>query len=275
VSYTVHFDLEDTVWGIDFRLCRRQCRVGGVWEYTLFVQGFVTRDLGLMPYRAAYQLQRETHSAVADGVLPPTLLFLEHPRVVTHGRKDGEDTNLVVPKALLEAQGIEVIQTERGGTVTYHGPGQLVAYAIFPVGRRVRDFLRRLENVQIRTLETYGLMARPNPGYAGVYVGNDKIGSIGVAVQRNVALHGLALNVNTNLADFDLIVPCGLTDTRMTSLERILGRSVPMQDVKQRLEDAFRQEFDDYNWLEELRGLEPARELEPVREMVGKPVGDA
>lgn len=220
------------------------------------MQGFVTRDLGLVPYKEAYRLQREIHARVSSGLEAPSLLLLEHPRVVTHGRKDGEDTNLAVPKAFLEAQGIEIVPTERGGTVTYHGPGQLVAYAIFPVGRRVRDFLRRLENVQIRALETYGVYARPNPGYAGVYVGDDKIGSIGVAVQKNVALHGLALNINTDLRDFELIVPCGLTDTRMTSLEKLLGRAVNMGDAKQKLSHAFNLEFEDYNWLEELRGVE-------------------
>lgn len=220
------------------------------------MQGFVTRDLGLVPYRDAYRIQREVHERVSGGLEPPTLLLLEHPRVVTHGRKDDEDTNLAVPKAFLEAQGIEVVPTERGGTVTYHGPGQLVAYAIFPVGRRVRDFLRRLENVQIRALESFGIHARPNPGYAGVYVGDDKIGSIGVAVQKNVALHGLALNINTQLSDFDLIVPCGLTDTRMTSLEKLLGRTVEMTDAKKALEQGFTLEFEDYKWLEELRGLE-------------------
>jgi lipoyl(octanoyl) transferase len=220
------------------------------------VSGFVTKQLGLVPYPEAYQLQLETHNLVASALTPPTLLLLEHPRVVTHGRKDDEETNLVMPKAFLEAQGIEVISTERGGTVTYHGPGQLVAYAIFPVGRRVRDFLRRLENVQIRLLETYGIFARPNPGYAGVYVGNDKIGSIGVAIKRNVALHGLALNISTNLEDFDLIVPCGLTDTKMTSLEKLLVRPIDMQDARARLEQAFQAEFKDYHWLEELSGQE-------------------
>ena len=223
-------------------------------RYHEAVQGFVTHDLGLIPYREAYALQLSLHANVADGLEPPTLLLLEHPRVITHGRKDDEDTNLIVPKALLEAQGIEVIATERGGTVTYHGPGQLVAYPIFPVGRRVRDFLRRLENVQIQVLERYGLAARPNPGYAGVYVGDDKIGSIGVAIKRNVALHGLALNVNTRLEDFDLIVPCGLTDTRMTSMQRLLGREIPITDIKQALEHAFIQEFSAYRWLEESRG---------------------
>jgi lipoyl(octanoyl) transferase len=218
---------------------------------------FVTRDLGITPYRAAYALQLEAHARVVAGE-PPELLLLEHPRVVTHGRKDAEDTNLLVSPAALERMGIEVISTERGGTATYHGPGQLVAYPIFPVGRRVRDFLRRLENVQIRVLEGYGIHARPNPGYAGVYVGDDKIGSIGVAVKQNVALHGLALNVNTHLEDFDLIIPCGLNDTRMTSMARILERQVPMHDVKTALEAAFRAEFKDYKWLEERRGEEVA-----------------
>jgi lipoyl(octanoyl) transferase len=221
-------------------------------------RGFVSRDLGLIPYNDAYALQLETHARVADGLEPPTLLLLEHPRVISHGRKDEASTNLRASPEMLEAAGIDLVMTERGGTVTYHGPGQLVAYPIFPVGRRVRDFLRRLENVQIRVLESYGLEARPNPGYAGVYVGEDKIGSIGVAIKRNVAIHGLALNINTNLEDFELIVPCGLTDTRMTSLKRLLGRDVDMSEVKTRLEAAFRSEFAEYRWTEELRGLEVA-----------------
>jgi lipoyl(octanoyl) transferase len=222
------------------------------------VTGFLSRDLGLIPYQDAYALQLETHARVADGLEPATLLLLEHPRVITHGRKDEAGTNLVALPEVLKAAGIDVVMTERGGTVTYHGPGQLVAYPIFPVGRRVRDFLRRLENVQIRVLETYGLEARPNPGYAGVYVGEDKIGSIGVAIKRNVAIHGLALNVNTKLEDFNLIVPCGLTGTRMTSLQKLLGRTLEMVEVKSRLEVAFRIEFAEYRWTDELRGLEVA-----------------
>ena len=218
---------------------------------------FITRDLGLVPYKLAYQQQLEAHARVVAGGAPE-LLLLEHPRVITHGRKDDETTNLVTPLETLLQIGVEVIATERGGTATYHGPGQLVAYPIFPVGRRVRDFLRRLENVQIRVLEGYGLSARPNPGYAGVYVGDDKIGSIGVAIRGNVALHGLALNVNTNLMDFELIVPCGLTDTRMTSIQKLLGREVPMPEVKTKLEAAFKAEFEGYKWLEERRGEEVA-----------------
>jgi lipoyl(octanoyl) transferase len=212
--------------------------------------------LGTIRYGDAYAMQLQAHDRVAQGLEPPTLLLLEHPRVITHGRKDEIGTNLLASPETLEAAGIELVMTERGGTVTYHGPGQLVAYPIFPVGRRVRDFLRRLENVQIRVLETYGLEARPNPGYAGVYVGEDKIGSIGVAIKRNVALHGLALNINTDLEDFELIVPCGLTGTRMTSVQKLLGRTIDMTEVKSRLEAAFRLEFAEYRWTDELRGLE-------------------
>jgi lipoyl(octanoyl) transferase len=222
------------------------------------VNGFECRKLGLVPYAEAYALQLETHDRVAQGLTMPTLFLLEHPKVITHGRKDEADTNVLASGPSLEAAGIDVIMTERGGTVTYHGPGQLVAYPIFPVGRRVRDFLRRLENVQIRVLESYGLSARPNPGYAGVYVGDDKIGSIGVAIKRNVALHGLALNVNTDLEDFELIVPCGLEQTRMTSLQKLLGARLEMNLVAAKLEQAFRDEFAEYRWGDELQGLEVA-----------------
>jgi lipoyl(octanoyl) transferase len=214
---------------------------------------FAINDFGVLRYQAAYQKQLETHAAVVAGGTPQ-LLLLEHPRVITHGRKDDETTNLVTPLDVLAQLGIDVVATERGGTATYHGLGQLVVYPIFPVGRRVRDFLRRLENVQIRLLAGYGVEARPNPGYAGVYVGEDKIGSIGVAVRQNVALHGLALNINTHLPDFDLIVPCGLDGVRMTSLQHILGREIPMLEVKEKMHQAFLLEFADYKWGEELRG---------------------
>lgn len=224
--------------------------------------GFVTRELGLVEYREAHALQKVLHARVAAGVEPPTLLLLEHPPVITHGRKDDEGTNLGVPRELLAARGIDVVMTERGGSVTYHGPGQLVGYPIFPVGRRVRDFLRRLEGALVRVLGTYGLSARPNPGYAGVYLGDRKVASIGVAVQRNVAMHGFALNANTDLAGFGLIVPCGLPDVVMTSLERALGAPVDLAGLRARVRDAFAAEFAGYRWADELAGREPGRDLE-------------
>ncbi|MFC3831947.1 MULTISPECIES: lipoyl(octanoyl) transferase LipB [Deinococcus] len=223
---------------------------------------FTIRDLGVMPYRDAWALQRELHAQVLEGG-KPTLLLVEHPPVLTLGRKAREGTNIVVTREYLTAQGIEVLEIERGGDVTYHGPGQLVAYAIFPVGRRVVDFLRLLEDATITALHTLGLHdARPNPGYAGVYVDprhvnghlyDQKIASFGVAVKRHVALHGLALNVTTNLQHFDLIVPCGLTDTQMTSVQREydrrgLQRTASMADAKTALADAFTTTFETYDW---------------------------
>ena len=203
-----------------------------------------------VPYVEGLELQRAVHRSVVSGERPDTVIFLEHPSVYTAGKRTAPEER--------PTNGTPVIDADRGGKITWHGPGQLVAYPIVPVGRRVRDFLRRLENVQIRLLETYGLEARPNPGYAGVYIGDDKIGSIGVAIRGNVALHGLALNVNTRLEDFKLITPCGLTDTRMTSMQKLLGREIPMLEVKARLEAAFRAEFAGYKWLEERRGEEVA-----------------
>ncbi len=177
--------------------------------------------------------------------------------MLTLGRKAREGGNILAPRALLAANSIEVFEVERGGDVTYHGPGQMVAYAIFPVGRRVRDFLRLLEQVFVDVVGGYGLAARANPGYAGVYVAprevggrmtDQKIASIGVAVQRDVALHGAALNVSTNLDHFDLILPCGLQDTRMTSLARELGRELDMAEVKARTVRAFQDVFASYDW---------------------------
>ena len=156
-------------------------------------------------YREAWDVQHRLHEQVAAGGRP-TLLLVEHPTVLTLGRKAKEGENIVVTREYLSSQGIEVLEVERGGDVTYHGPGQLVAYAIFPVGRRVRDFLRLLEAATVQALTRLGLPdARPNPGYAGVYVDprevggltrDQKIASIGVAVKKHVALHGIGLNLS-------------------------------------------------------------------------------
>ncbi|GGJ83055.1 lipoyl(octanoyl) transferase LipB [Deinococcus aquiradiocola] len=226
------------------------------------MQAFDTLDLGLIPYTDAWAAQKEHHARVAAGGRP-VLLLAEHPAVLTLGRKAKEGTNIVVTRAYLDAQGIAVHEVERGGDVTYHGPGQLVGYAIFPVGRRVADFLRLLERAVVVTLQELGLPdARPNPGYAGVYVDpldvngrtyDQKICSFGVAVQRGVALHGLGLNVGTNLQHFELILPCGLQDTHMTSVaheydRRGLGTPPDMPTVKDALTRAFAAVFDTYDW---------------------------
>lgn len=224
-------------------------------------EAFGVLDLGLLPYQDALARQKEEHARVASGGRP-VLILVEHPPVLTLGRKAREGSHILAPRALLAASGIEVFEVERGGDVTYHGPGQLVAYPIFPVGRRVRDFLRLLEQVFVAVAGSYGLRARANPGYAGVYVEDREVGghlmaqklaSIGVAVQRGVAFHGVALNVTTNLAHFELILPCGLVGTQMTSLARELalrGRADPpdMPGVKARTVHAFQETFAAYDW---------------------------
>jgi len=203
---------------------------------------FEVRDLRRRDYRDAWDEQRAVHAEVADGLRPPTLLLVEHDPVITFGRKGGRE-HLLASEGDLRARGFALYDIERGGDVTYHGPGQLVGYPIFPVGRRVRDFLRSLEGALVRVLAQVGLAAAGSPGYAGVWVGDEKVAAIGVAVQRNVSLHGFALNVHTDLSHFDTIVPCGIADRGVTSLSRLLGRHVALEEVKQPVVDAFRLEF--------------------------------
>ncbi len=201
-------------------------------------------DWGLVPYAEAWERQKTLHAAVTSGRRPPTLVLTEHPRTLTLGRAaTGE--NLLFAESWYRQQGFEVFWVERGGDVTYHGPGQLVAYPIFPVARRVRDFLRLLEAVVMDVAASYGIESYATPGYAGVWVGEEKLAAFGVAVKQGVALHGLALNVNTNLADFEVIVPCGIKDKGVTSLQRLLSRELEMGEVKERLTAAFRARFTD------------------------------
>lgn len=219
-------------------------------------------DLGLSDYLPVWELQKSRHAAVVAGARP-TLILVEHPAVLTLGRKAQAGENILVTPEFLAQRGIGVHAIERGGDVTYHGPGQLVMYTIFPVGRRVRDFLRLLEAATQEALSRCGLPdTRPNPGYAGIYVPErevngrtyqQKIASIGVAVKRHVALHGVGLNVSTYLPHFDLILPCGLADTQMTSLEREyalrgLGEAPSMDAVKAAVVDAFAETFADYDF---------------------------
>lgn len=200
------------------------------------------RALGRMPYSEAWQLQKETHAQVVAGITPPTLLLVEHDPVITFGRKGGRD-NLLQSEAVLRARGFDLLDIERGGDVTYHGPGQLVGYPIFPVGRRVRDYLRALEAALVDVLGHYGVAASGSPGYAGVWVGDDKVAAIGVAVQRDVAFHGFALNVCTDLAHFDAIVPCGIRGKGVTSLTRLLGRHVGVDEAVAEVTRAFAAHF--------------------------------
>ena len=202
----------------------------------------MVRDLGRMDYKEAWGVQLETHRAVVGGDAPPTLLLVEHPPVITFGKKGGR-ANLLADETFLQGQGFSLYDIERGGDVTYHGPGQLVGYPIFWVGRRVRDYLRSLEAVMVEVLAEYGLKSAGSPGYAGVWVGDEKVVAIGVAVKRDVSFHGFAMNVHPDLTHFAHIVPCGLADKGVTSLSALLERHVTLDEVKPKLICAFHNIF--------------------------------
>jgi lipoyl(octanoyl) transferase len=180
---------------------------------------------GLLPYEEGVAAQRRLESARQDGAIPDVLLLLEHPPVYTRGRRS---TAAELPMGVewYELQGIEVRDTDRGGRVTYHGPGQLVAYPIVslrPYGDDVHAYVRGLERVAISTLAANGVEAGTIEGLTGIWAGERKIGSIGVHVSRGVTTHGLAINVNNDLQPFEWIVPCGIDDCRVTSVSRELG----------------------------------------------------
>ncbi len=192
---------------------------------------------GLLPYEEALVAQRWLENARQEDELPDVLLLLEHPPTYTRGRR-AVDEELPMRREWYEMQGIEVHDTDRGGRVTYHGPGQLVAYPIVslrPYGDDVHEYVRRLERVAIGALAEHGVAARTIDGLTGVWTegelpgagaGRDaarKIGSIGIHVSRGVTTHGLAINVNNDLQPFEWVVPCGIDDCRVTSLSRELG----------------------------------------------------
>ena len=203
---------------------------------------FEVLDLGLLDYKETWAKQLEIHQAVVSGKQMPTLLIVEHPPVITFGKKGGRE-NLLVKEDFLVDQGFLLFDIERGGDITYHGPGQLVAYPILKVGRQVRAYLDKLEQVIIGLLADYNVEAVGSPGYAGVWVKEKKIASIGVAIKRNVSFHGLAFNVNTNLTHFNYIIPCGLVGKEMTSLTEVTGEIVTLEDIKPGFINKFRTTF--------------------------------
>lgn len=181
-------------------------------------------------YEAVYQRQKALLAERIEGNIGDSLLLGEHPHVVTLGRGSKAGN-------ILEASGIDLVEIERGGDVTYHGPGQLVGYPIMalPEGRRdLHGYLRDLEQVLSHTLADFGLEGRREPGWTGVWVGEYKIASIGVAVKKWVTYHGFALNVSTDLAYFSKLNPCGLPASVMSNMEVLLGQAVRLDEVKNR-----------------------------------------
>jgi lipoyl(octanoyl) transferase len=185
---------------------------------------------GQVRYGESRELQKRLEAARQNGAIPDVLLLLEHPPVYTKGRRSTAD-ELPMGEDWYRMQGIEVTDTDRGGRVTYHGPGQLVGYPIVDLrayGDDVHEYIRRMERVMIESLGEWGVKAGCIEGQTGVWVGDRKIGSIGVHVDRRVTTHGFAINVNNDLQPFEWIVPCGIEACRMTSLTRELGAEQDM-----------------------------------------------
>jgi lipoyl(octanoyl) transferase len=201
------------------------------------------RRLGRVSYTDGLVLQQALVEQRRRGEIPDQLLLLEHPPVVTLGVKIRNDSShvLATPQRLAEL-GIELYETGRGGDVTYHGPGQVVGYPILdlrPDRCDVHAYVRDLEEVMIRAARAFGVEAGRVVGLTGIWVGHEKLGAIGVRISRWITSHGFAFNVNTDLTHFNLIVPCGLADRGVTSLQKLLGRPVPIVEVEDALAAAF------------------------------------
>jgi lipoyl(octanoyl) transferase len=204
------------------------------------------RNLQLVTYENGIRLQQKLVEMRQDEAIPDQLLLLEHPPVITLGR-GGDARNLVAAPAMLAAERVRFFETTRGGDITYHGPGQLVGYPIIHLGegkRDVRKYVTKLEEVLIRTVAAYGITAARAEGKRGIWVGNDKIAAIGVRISRWVTSHGFALNVTTNLDHFRLITPCGLHGTGVTSISRLIGRDVPLAEVRAIVAATFAEVFE-------------------------------
>ena len=200
------------------------------------------QDLGLIDYDTAYKIQKESVARVLAGGAQ-TILLCEHPAVITLGRMS-QEANILNEEAITR-QGIRVVPIDRGGDVTLHAPGQLVVYPILNLAQSNRDlrlYMHKLEQVTIALLKSFGIVASRISGKTGVFVGPDKLASLGIGVRKWVTYHGLGINVNTDLKLFELIKPCGL-DVRMTSIARIEGQPIDMSEVKQRLIKSFGKEF--------------------------------
>jgi lipoyl(octanoyl) transferase len=203
--------------------------------------------LGLVGYADALATQQRLVDERRAGRIPDQLLLLQHPPVITLGVKTRNDrSHILASPETLARDGVEVVETGRGGDVTFHGPGQLVGYPILdlnPDRRDVHRYVRDLEEVLIRAAAAFGIAATRAPGLTGVWVGDDKLAAIGVRISRWITSHGFALNVATDLRHFNLIVPCGITDKGVTSLERLLSRPVAMDEAESAVTAAFTSVF--------------------------------
>ncbi len=190
-------------------------------------------DLSVVEYSRALQLQKNLVSARLAGEIPDLILLLQHPSVFTIGAS-GNKENTVAPRGSLDSEGLPIFHVDRGGSITYHGPGQLVGYLILDLrakGVGIYEYVRNVEEVIIQTLDGFSITACRDPKYPGVWVGLEKICAVGIRVTRWVTKHGFALNVNTDLRYFTYITPCGITDRGVTSMSKLLGHDVTLKDV--------------------------------------------
>jgi lipoyl(octanoyl) transferase len=206
-------------------------------------------DLGLIGYAEAWALQKRAVTARKAGAIEDVLLLCEHPHVITQGR-NGKRENLLASENVLRQKGVEFHATNRGGDITYHGPGQIVGYPILNLAAIRRDvvwYVRMLEEAMIRATAEFGIAAARVPGKTGIWVHRgateEKLAAIGVHLSRWVTSHGFAYNVSTDLRYFDLIVPCGIADRKPTSLEKLLSRSVKREEVAPRIAKYFGEVF--------------------------------
>ncbi len=216
-------------------------------EYTNDATALEVRDLGLIPYAEALALQSDLVVRRRNGDIPDQLLLLQHPHIITLGTASSR-SNVLADESKRRHLGIDLIDVGRGGDVTYHGPGQLVAYPILdlkPDRKDVHRYLRDLESVLVRTLDEVGIRGEPVPDLTGVWVDGRKIAAIGVRVSSGwITSHGFALNVSTDLSYFETIVPCGIRDVSITSVSQELGRPVDVTDILEIVSEAFSEIFD-------------------------------
>jgi lipoyl(octanoyl) transferase len=202
-------------------------------------------DLGLIDYKKAWDLQNEIYNKRLHNEVNDTLLLLEHPHTYTLGKVAAKE-NLLSNDDQLKQLGISVYEIDRGGDITYHGPGQIVGYPIINLSEWNEDthkYLRGLEEVLMQTCSEYGLESERNSKFTGVWLKDRKIAAIGIKVSRWITMHGFAFNVNTNLSYFDGIIPCGIKDKEVTSLSRELGKNIDLNEVKKVITEKFKEIF--------------------------------
>lgn len=202
-------------------------------------------DLGQKDYKEVWDLQRVIHRRRVEKKIDNTLILVEHKPVITMG-KSGKSANLLMPTHALKAKGIAYYAIERGGDITYHGPGQLVGYPIFNVKEGlvgIKPFINKLEDVIINTLADFEISGEKKEKMIGVWVKDQKVCSIGIAVKQWVSFHGFALNVNTDLEHFNLIIPCGLKNVTMTSIQALLKKEIDLDGVKKSIVENFSSVF--------------------------------